>query len=290
MINDWQRGKLPFFVAPPLAEGETPQSVAAEPTVKATFEDAVKKGSVGRAEDEGAVANEDTEVEKPELGLKSRGKSMGKASEVEEDLAAIEAEEQARLAGASDEDEGEGEALSSRDGEEEVEDMSSAGEDSAALESAKIRRKKRRASPGISEDGLEEKGDDFGEAVDARGKRDGGGKRKAKGAVAEGFKRGVGEIAADGAKTGMGKRDDGDAADGSAPRKRRKVEGVEVQATGDRAGAVSGVEDDEDDEEDDDEELVEEDDEEEDGDEESVEEDDRAMPSIGEGLEWEDLA
>lgn len=286
MINDWQRGKLPFFVAPPLAEGETPRSIAAEPTVKATFEDAVKKASVGGTEGEGGAATEDTDVEKPESGLKSRGKGVGKASEVEEDLAAIEAEEQARLAGASDEDGEDGEALSGRDGEEEVEGMSSAGEDSAVVESAKIGRKKRKASPDISEDGVEEQEDDSGkEAIDARGKRDGGGKRKAKGAVAEGCKRGVGEIAADGAETRMAKRDGGDAADGSA-RKRRKVEGVEVQGTGDRAGEVSGGEDDE---EDDDEQSVEEDDDE-DGDEESIEEDDRAMPSIGEGLEWEDLA
>ncbi|CAM9635841.1 unnamed protein product, partial [Chrysoparadoxa australica] len=27
LINDWQRGKLPFFVPPPLAEGETPKTV-----------------------------------------------------------------------------------------------------------------------------------------------------------------------------------------------------------------------------------------------------------------------
>ena len=38
MINDYQRGKLPYFVAPPLAEGETPKSLANEPTVKATFD------------------------------------------------------------------------------------------------------------------------------------------------------------------------------------------------------------------------------------------------------------
>lgn len=42
IINDYQRGKLPYFVAPPLAEGETPKSVAAEPTVKARFDDHIK--------------------------------------------------------------------------------------------------------------------------------------------------------------------------------------------------------------------------------------------------------
>jgi ribosome biogenesis GTPase A len=31
LINDWQRGKIPYFVAPPLAPGETPRSVAKEP-------------------------------------------------------------------------------------------------------------------------------------------------------------------------------------------------------------------------------------------------------------------
>lgn len=42
IINDYQRGKLPYFVAPPLAEGETPKSVAAEPTVKASFDNHIK--------------------------------------------------------------------------------------------------------------------------------------------------------------------------------------------------------------------------------------------------------
>ena len=90
VINDYQRGKLPYFVAPPLAEGETPKSVAAEPTVKASF-DVKATAAAGEA---GADSADDQEGRG---GMGDRKRSR-KKEEDDEDLAAIEAEEAERLA------------------------------------------------------------------------------------------------------------------------------------------------------------------------------------------------
>ncbi|CAM9777173.1 unnamed protein product [Laminaria digitata] len=59
MINDYQRGKLPYFVAPPLAEGETPKSLAKEPTRRAADMD----GDIEEEEEEKVVEAGDEEEE-----------------------------------------------------------------------------------------------------------------------------------------------------------------------------------------------------------------------------------
>lgn len=59
IINDYQRGKLPYFVAPPLADGETPKSIAAEPTVKASFESHIKAAAVASSGDNDVDGGED---------------------------------------------------------------------------------------------------------------------------------------------------------------------------------------------------------------------------------------
>lgn len=113
IVNDFQRGKLPFFVAPPLSEGETPTTVAAEPMVKATFDNAqenMAEGTDGMNAEAQAGCND---------AIKGKGKGKKERVwtreelEAMKDLAAIEAEEAARVGivdGENDSDDGDNNA------------------------------------------------------------------------------------------------------------------------------------------------------------------------------------
>lgn len=291
IINDYQRGKLPYFVAPPLAEGETPKSVAAEPTVKASFEDAIKAAAEAKAAKDDADEDElrkggsaDAAGEASSSGKKSKkgdrsskkAKALTKTEEeAAEDLAAIEAEEAARIGAFEDDpdcsdlddddqDRGRNKGAKSatpstgktggatgvgvRVGETKVGVDASAGKQS--------KKRKAAASAEAEDVGIGGNDDDIKEtvvrkkqAVAVEGKGEVGGRKSKRSASAMDDKvdGGTAETA-------------GDATGGR--RKTKKGKGVMEQG------------------------VMEEDEEEED----VVEDDDGAMPSIGEGLAWDDLS
>lgn len=236
VINDYQRGKLPYFVAPPLAEGETPKSVAAEPTVKASF-DAKVVGTVGDDLDDGAN------------GQAGKGNKSRKRTRKEEDLAAIEAEEAERLAKfeAADSD--------SDDVGDSDEEVRKSGNSAVATSDVGDRRglenaggKKRKVAPAWDRT-VEEVENDEG----------GGVQKKAKtGTVA-------GNNGREEERTRKTKRRAEDLEDEGAGRKKK--------GRGEREADVVQVDGGDEGEE---------------GSEEG--EDEGVMPSIGEGLEWDDLS
>lgn len=260
VINDWQRGKLPFFVAPPLADGETPQSVAAEPTVKATLETVSK-----------TPASLDESGDGGEEGTRTKGRvSKREEAEQEEDLAAIEAEEEARLASFQDEMSEEGD--SSGD-----EGVSPDGAEGGQAEKSSVPREEaddHEDSDSSDDDGGDE--EESGSGAVAPG-------TKGRTSVPSKTRKGKGPAAPAVRSKGGGKSKRGfsdmeaceEGADvterASGRRKRKRGEGGDVAV--DSSGEEEGVEDEEDQ-----------------GDEDVPEDDDGAMPSIGDGLNWDDLS
>ncbi|CBN77992.1 Ngp1, nucleolar GTPase [Ectocarpus siliculosus] len=265
IINDYQRGKLPYFVAPPLAEGETPKSVAAEPTVKASFD--VDAMTATKAIAAAAAALEDEEEEEGGKGKGKAGDSVGgkkkkkngkkmsrKEEEAEEDLAAVEAEEAARLArfeAEDDDDDDDDDSDGDEVGVTEKSTPASAGGGAAAVASSK----KRKAPLPVAE------------AVDEGVAR----KRAARGARSKAEEK---------EKPSGGK---GVGAKKASKRRAADMEEEEEECGGKRGGgkkkkgrgaskAVVAREKEEEEEED------------------VAEDDDGAMPSIGEGLAWDDLS
>lgn len=238
IINDYQRGKLPYFVAPPLAEGETPKSVAAEPTVKASFDNHIKAaaavdaaGSRGDGEEREPSSSSSTGIDvKQDKGKnkanKKKKKMTQKEEEAEEELAAIEAEETARIAAFEANDpelsdsEEEGDETSKRKSDKKKPTVMPSSSSSLTPATPSGSTKKRKASAGGE-------GEDGGIAVE------------------------------------MGAKESTDA---PAAKKRSKRAGVVVE------GADGGEEY------------------EVQGDEDVAEDDESTMPSIGDGLSWDDLS
>ncbi|CAM9298082.1 unnamed protein product [Discosporangium mesarthrocarpum] len=86
LINDWQRGKLPYFVAPPLAEGETPKIIEAEPVVKARFlQERDGTGDAPEGEGAGEGRGKGKMKREGEGSAGDKGEGEGKEDEDEED-------------------------------------------------------------------------------------------------------------------------------------------------------------------------------------------------------------
>ncbi|CAM9290266.1 unnamed protein product [Pylaiella littoralis] len=295
IINDYQRGKLPYFVAPPLAAGETPKSVAAEPTVKATF-DVEAMASTKAIAAAAALEEEDGQGKgkgkgKAGDGSKKSKKKSKKETEAEEDLAAVEAEEAARLARFEAEDKDDDDdcggggrgggvgftkksaAATGKDGEERGDATTSA----AAKGSSKKRRAPSQAGPeegdvdGGGGGGAARKraargrggeGDDAGSSTSGTGK-EAGTKRTSKRRAAD-MEEEAEEGDGDGDRFGEG------GSEGGGSKKRKKGRGAASKASARQQQEEN----------------------EEEGEEEGdvAEDDDGAMPSIGEGLEWDDLS
>lgn len=266
IINDYQRGKLPYFVAPPLADGETPKSVAAEPTVKATFDvqaataavEAAAALSVGEG-DGGQTTGSKKKKEK------KRKKLTQKEEEAEEDLAALEAEEAARLAkfeaedSDSDADAGSEDNVASTTMEKKAKASSSSPSNSTG-NSSESRSKKRKASTERGADVDVEAGGAGIKKKKVVGEAGEDASSKGKGSGREGLrrsKRRAADMEDAGAEESVGKGHE----------KRKKGRSVKA-STAEEHEDLQSVDDDED----------------------VVEDDEGAMPSIGEGLAWDDLS
>lgn len=238
VINDYQRGKLPYFVAPPLAEGETPKSVAAEPTVKASF-DAQVVGTAGDVLDDGGNAQA------------GKGKKSRMRTRKEEDLAAIEAEESERLAKFE---------AAERDSDEvgdSDEEVRNSGNSTVATSDVGDRE-------GPENSGSQKRKAAWDRTVEEENNdEDGGVRKKAKTGTIAGNKGSEEE------RTRKVKRRAEDLEGDEGAGRKKKGRGGEREVEGEQVdGGHEGEE----------------------GSEEGEDDDEDVMPSIGEGLEWDDLS